>query len=320
VTAFGRRSARIVRAGRVSPGLNSSRVLAQWRATAKAGGSSGAAAAPGSKAAPAQPGTAGSPDSVARRSSWRSGRAAPVARSTGVTRHRPRASALASQTTFFSPSSSSSSPRTSFDGGRSDASRAATLKDSGSCTARDWISERCATAWTRFVTPPRTVTGLSIASFPSATASPPANATSWRQTPPPEATNATHRGSAPPAHVCRASREPCAAPGEGWTRAPSAPRGSWTSERISDVTSMRSSPTPRKRLRFDPSAAMASEREGGRRARRASAERRAPTGPGAVRREGARGRRARTSEHRPTRARRVPPRAGLDARRRTRSP
>ena len=43
------------------------------------------------------------------------------------------------------------------------------------------------------MTPSDTVMGLSMASLPSATLTPPAKGTSWRQAPPPEATNATHR-------------------------------------------------------------------------------------------------------------------------------
>ena len=123
----------------------------------------------------------------------------------------------------------------------------------------DWISWRWRTARTRVVTPSSTVVGLSIASLPSATSSPPAKGTACRQTPPPDATNATHVDAS--GSACTATREDATEPGLGCTRVPSFEKyGSSTSDRTRDVTRMESLPSPTNLWRFDPMAAMIAER------------------------------------------------------------
>ena len=241
-SALGASGARIDRTSR-SPS-NTSMVFAWRRATATTSG------AFGSKHTPVQPGTA--TESEGSGAGFRNHCvglcSATPSRRVSVTTQRPEASADASRV--------GSSPF-------------ATTSDEpwyvrGSYRAMDWISWRWRTARTRVVTPSSTVAGLSIASLPSATSSPPAKGTACRQTPPPDATNATHVDAS--GSVCTATREDATEPGLGCTRVPSfATYGSSTSDRTRDVTRMESLPSPKNLWRFDPMAAMIANRREARR-------------------------------------------------------
>lgn len=93
-----------------------------------------------------------------------------------------------------------------------------------------------------------------LTSLPWITSPRPSKDTSWRCTPPPEATKATHRSAFK--SVCTARREDVMLPGEGCMRAPDLLVGNATSDFTRLVTVMESLPSPTKRLRFDPIAAI----------------------------------------------------------------